>query len=456
MTDANGKTMAASAPDRGNSRNNKPTKSCPDLSRFLLTRAQIGWLGSVQRAINAPTSRLGDAMTELTILMPCLNEAETLEVCIRKAQRYLKNSGVSGEVLISDNGSTDGSQQLAERLGARVVHAPRKGYGAALIAGINEAKGRYVIMGDSDDSYDFSRLDGFVERLRAGAELVMGNRFRGGIADGAMPPLHRYLGNPVLSTLGRVFYRTPVGDFHCGLRGFNRRSILALQLDTPGMEFASEMVIKASLCDLRIEEVPTTLSPDGRSRPPHLRSWRDGWRHLKLLLIYAPQWLFYYPGLALFGIGLLLFAALLSGPVTLGTVTFDIAALILASALILTGHQMACFYGLARLFAVRFKLLPSTRGFDKLAGWASLDKACQVGGLLLLSGFVSAVASVTYWGMAGWGDLDPSVIARPAMLAVISAAIGVQVITTGFLWALMTEKVDHQSDAAESLRPARV
>lgn len=394
-------------------------------------------------------------MTELTILMPCLNEAETLEICIRKAQRYLEQSGVSGEVLISDNGSTDGSQMIAEGLGARVVHAPQKGYGAALITGINEAKGRYIIMGDSDDSYDFSCLDGFVERLRDGAELVMGNRFRGGIADGAMPPLHRYLGNPVLSALGRIFYRTPVGDFHCGLRGFNRQSILSLQLDTPGMEFASEMVIKASLCGLRMEEVPTTLSPDGRSRPPHLRSWRDGWRHLKLLLVYAPQWLFYYPGLAFFGIGLLLFAVLFSGPLTIGAVTFDIAALILASALILTGHQMACFYGLARLFAVRFKLLPSTPGFERLSGWASIDKACQVGGLLLLSGVVSAVASITYWGMAGWGDLDPSVIARPAMLAVISAALGVQVITSGFLWALMSEKIAQTAQTAETTYPAR-
>lgn len=393
-------------------------------------------------------------MTELTILMPCLNEAETIEICIRKAQQYLERSGVPGEVLISDNGSTDGSQQLAESLGARVVHAPRKGYGAALISGIENAKGRYIIMGDSDDSYDFSRLDGFVARLRAGADLVMGNRFLGGIAGGAMPPLHRYLGNPVLSAVGRIFYRTPVGDFHCGLRGFNRQSIQSLRLDTPGMEFASEMVIKASICGLRIEEVPTTLSPDGRSRPPHLRSWRDGWRHLKLLLVYAPHWLFYYPGLALFGIGLLLFAALLGGPVTIGTVTFDIAALILASALILTGHQLACFYGLARLFAVRFKLLPSSARFERVAAWAGIDKACQVGGLLLVSGIISAIASITYWGLAGWGDLDPSIIVRPALLAVISAALGVQVITTGFLWALMSQKVD-DAVSTDALRPAR-
>ena len=223
-------------------------------------------------------------MIELTILMPCLNEAETLAACIKKALGFLAESGIKGEVVIADNGSTDGSQDIATGLGARVVAVPQRGYGSALIAGIQAAQGSYVIMGDSDDSYDFSRLDGFVEKLRGGADLVMGNRFKGGIAKGAMPPLHRYLGNPVLSTIGRVLYRTPIGDFHCGMRGFSRASILKLGLTSPGMEFASEMVMKATLAGLRIAEVPTTLSPDGRSRPPHLRSWRDGWRHLKLLL----------------------------------------------------------------------------------------------------------------------------------------------------------------------------
>ncbi|MEM9269538.1 MAG: glycosyltransferase family 2 protein, partial [Pseudomonadota bacterium] len=221
-------------------------------------------------------------MVELTILMPCLDEAETLEACITKAQGYLQRSGVQGEVLISDNGSTDGSQALAERLGARVIQAPIRGYGGALMAGIEAAKGRFVIMGDSDDSYDFETLDPFIERLRAGDDLVMGNRFAGGIADQAMPPLHRYLGNPVLSALGRIFYRTPIRDFHCGLRGFSKEAIQRLRLTSPGMDFASEMVIKASLFGLKISEVPTTLKPDGRSRPPHLRSWRDGWLHLKL------------------------------------------------------------------------------------------------------------------------------------------------------------------------------
>jgi hypothetical protein len=272
-------------------------------------------------------------VTELTILMPCLNEAETIETCIRKAKGYLERSGISGEVVIADNGSTDGSQAMAEALGARVVDVPVKGYGAALGAGIAAARGRYIIMGDSDDSYDFSRLDAFVEHLRGGADLVMGNRFKGGIAPSAMPPLHRYLGNPVLSTIGRVFFRAPVGDFHCGLRGFSRQAILGLKLNTPGMEFASEMVIKATIMGLKVTEVPTTLSPDGRSRPPHLRSWRDGWLHLKLLLTFAPNWLFYYPGMALLAVGTAVFLALLGGPIAIAGVTFDIASLILASAL---------------------------------------------------------------------------------------------------------------------------
>lgn len=237
---------------------------------------------------------------ELTILMPCLNEAETLARCITKARAFLIRSGIVGEVLIADNGSTDGSQQIAAVQGARVVAVKKKGYGSALLGGIHAARGRYVIMGDSDDSYDFSRLDGFVEKLRDGCQLVMGNRFLGGIEPGAMPALHRYLGNPVLSTIGRLFFRSPCGDFHCGLRGFDRDAVLALDLQSPGMEFASEMVVKATIRELRIAEVPTTLSPDGRSRPPHLKSWRDGWRHLRFLLLFSPRWLFLFPGAALF------------------------------------------------------------------------------------------------------------------------------------------------------------
>ncbi len=360
---------------------------------------------------------------------------------------------MAGEIVIADNGSTDGSQDIAESLGARVVPVPRRGYGAALIAGIEAARGRFVIMGDSDDSYDFSRLDGFVETLRGGADLVMGNRFRGGIAKGAMPPLHRYLGNPVLSGIGRALYRTPVGDFHCGLRGFSRASILRLGLSSPGMEFASEMVIKASLAGLRIAEVPTTLSPDGRSRPPHLRSFPDGWRHLKLLLTFAPFSLFALPGALLFGLGGLAFLALQFGPLQVGGVTFDIGALILAATAAIAGAQMMWFHVLARTFAVRFGLLPTSARFQRLQSRLSVDTACQAGGLLFVLGLIVAGASLTYWSAHGFGALDPSVIARSTALAAVLVALGAQSVANGFLWGLLNQNVRTAGpvSAAESL-----
>jgi glycosyltransferase involved in cell wall biosynthesis len=386
-------------------------------------------------------------MTELTILMPCLNEAETLEVCIVKAFDYIERSGIRGEVLISDNGSTDGSQAIAEQLGARVVHAPQKGYGGALITGIAEAKGQYIIMGDSDNSYDFSRLELFVDELRGGADLVMGNRFQGGIAKDAMPPLHRYFGNPVLSTIGRILYRTPIGDFHCGLRGFNRASVLGLKLNTLGMEFASEMVIKATLLGLKVSEVPTTLQPDGRSRPPHLRSWRDGWRHLKLLLTFAPYWLFYYPGFALAGVGAIAFTALMFGPLQIGGVNFDTASLVLATALIMVGYQMICFYGLARLFAVRFGLLPSSDEFEKFRSKISVDTACIFGGAFFLIGLVATFFAIFVWGRAGFGDMESHAIVRVAALAVVSFSLGIQTITAGFLWGMLSQRVDASNTA---------
>lgn len=394
-------------------------------------------------------------MIELTILMPCLNEAETLATCIRKAQGYLQASGVVGEVVIADNGSTDGSQAIAEELGAVVVPVAQRGYGAALIAGIEAARGRFVIMGDSDDSYDFSQLDAFVVRLRSGADLVMGNRFKGGIAKGAMPPLHRYLGNPVLSTIGRVLYRTPVGDFHCGLRGFSRASILKLGLTSPGMELASEMVMKASLAGLKIVEVPTTLSPDGRSRPPHLRSWRDGWRHLKLLLTFAPFSIFLFPGLALLALGMALFLPLLFGPLDLGALTLDTGTLIFAATFIMTGFQLVWFHALARLFAVRMKLLPTSPRFERLRSRLSVDAACQVGAVFLLAAVVATLASVGNWASRGFGPLEAGAITRTASLVAVLAALGVQSVTNGFLWGLLTQKAPDPV-GAPAAEPAQV
>src|SRR5256714_522661 len=299
-----------------------------------------------------------EAVCEVSVLMPCLNEAETLGTCINKAKASLKSLGVNGEVIIADNGSTDGSQEIARSLGARVVNVERRGYGNALMRGIATAHGKYVIMGDADDSYDFTNLGPFLEKLRAGYDLVMGNRFMGGIKPGAMPPLHRYLGNPVLTGIGRIFFKSPAGDFHCGLRGFRREAVLGLDLRTTGMEFASEMVVKSTLHKLRISEVPTALQPDGRSRPPHLRSWSDGWRHLRFLLLYSPRWLFLYPGALLMAAGLVAGLILLQGPVVVAGVGFDAQTLLYTAAAVILGFQAVAFAVFTKVFAISEGLLP--------------------------------------------------------------------------------------------------
>ena len=338
---------------------------------------------------------LDTSTIELSIVMPCLNEAETLAVCIDKAMGYLKRSGVVGEVVIADNGSTDGSQLIAEERGARVVAVEAKGYGSALMGGITAAYGTYVIMGDADDSYDFDNLEPFVERLRAGDELVMGNRFRGGIEPGAMPPLHKYLGNPVLSTIGRMLFRSEIRDFHCGLRGFNRESILSLGLVTTGMEFASEVVVKSTLGALRVSEVPTTLKKDGRSRPPHLRSWHDGWRHLRFLLIFSPRWLFLIPGTAAFVLGFVGVMLLGFGPVVVGRVGFTYSSQLYLAALTVVGYQSVLFAILTKIYAQRegFRI-PRSRNFDRLQKRISLESGAIVGLLLFVVGLGVAVAQL--------------------------------------------------------------
>lgn len=385
---------------------------------------------------------------ELTILMPCLNEAETLDICIGKAQAFLTRAGAAGEVLVADNGSTDGSREIARGRGARIVSVLDRGYGAALIGGIAAARGRYIIMGDADDSYDFLRLDAFLEKLRGGCDLVMGNRFAGGIAANAMPPLHRYLGNPVLSFMGRLFFRTPVGDFHCGLRGFSRDAIASLGLGSSGMEFASEMVVKATVAGLSIGEVPTTLSPDGRSRPPHLRSWRDGWRHLKLLLTFAPHWLFLYPGAALVGMGALLSMALLPGPLRIGPVALDSATLIFAVAAVLVGSQMVMFYALAKLHATSEGLLPESGRFAWVRKELTVDRLSLVGGAVSVLGLLLAVLSVALWATAGFGDLDRPLMVRLAAMSTLAMALGVEIVTTGFLFGLMQTRSAVRASAA--------
>ncbi|MFZ0422354.1 MAG: glycosyltransferase family 2 protein [Xanthobacteraceae bacterium] len=369
--------------------------------------------------------------------MPCLNEADTIGTCIEKAQRFLFQAAISGEVLIADNGSTDGSQQIAEKHGARVVAVTDRGYGAALIGGIQAASGRYVIMGDADDSYDFSALAPFVERLRDGADLVMGNRFKGGIAPGAMPFLHRYLGNPVLSWTGRLFFHLNVGDFHCGLRGFKRARMSALNLRTAGMEFASEMVVRAALADFRIEEVPTTLSKDGRSRPPHLRTWHDGWRHLSFLLIYSPKWLFLYPGLFLLASGIFIAFALLPGAVKVGNVSFDIHTFTVACITVLVGTQAMSFGVVARKFATVHKLLPPSRRFSGALAALTLNRILIASGIIALSGLAGVIVCILQWASTGFGALEYSALLRVLILSLTAIAIGVQLALTGFLSAIV-------------------
>jgi len=376
---------------------------------------------------------------ELSIVLPCLNEAETLAVCVRKAMRFLAEHDIAGEVIVADNGSTDGSQQIANALGASIVHVPSRGYGAALIGGIEAAKGRFVVMGDADDSYDLSALMPFVEQLRDGAELVMGNRFRGGIAQGAMPPLHRYLGNPVLSFLGRAFFGTPVGDFHCGLRAFRRDSIEALGLHSPGMEFASEMVVKASIAKLDIREVPTTLVPDGRSRPPHLRTWRDGWRHLRFLLIYAPRFLFLYPGIALTVAGLTGVVGLTAFDVHIGRVEFSIHTMIFAAMAVLIGSQLIGLSVLARRYGVIAGMWPESGMMRRIRNWFTVERACLIAAAMLVTGLGGAVTAASIWANTGFGDLNPSALMRITIPSMLLCCLGVQTAVTAFFAGLLDQ-----------------
>jgi glycosyltransferase involved in cell wall biosynthesis len=378
---------------------------------------------------------------ELSILMPCLDEAETLARCIEKAQRYLAEHDVSGEVLIADNGSTDGSQDIARKLGARVVDVPIRGYGAALYEGAVSARGRYIVMGDSDDSYDFSSLEPFLAKLREGYELVMGNRFRGGIMKGAMPVKNRYLGNPALSGIGRLLFRSPVGDFHCGLRGFSREAFLKMNLRTTGMEFASEMVIKATLLNLRITEVPTVLYPDGRSRPPHLRPWRDGWRHLRFMMLYSPRWLFLYPGVALMAIGTLVATVLLPGPFFVRGVGFDISTLLYAAMAVLVGFQGVAFFAFARIFSVVEGLAPEPPGLTRLYRFVTLETGLALGSVLFAAGVVGSALAVSSWVRVGFGTLDPEATLRLAIPAVLCVTLGLQVVLYSFFLSMIGLRV---------------
>ena len=389
--------------------------------------------GSFSTDINSALPRNDSIGIELTILMPCLNEAETLATCIEKALSFLTNNQVHGEIVIADNGSTDGSRQIAESYGVRVIDVPTRGYGAALAAGIKAARGRYVIMGDADDSYDFSALMPFLEGLRAGSDIVMGDRFKGGIDPGAMPFSHRYLGNPVLSYLGRLFFHLKCKDFHCGLRGFSREAVNKLGLKTTGMEFASEMLVRAGLADLDITSVPTHLAKDGRSRPPHLKTWRDGWRHLRFLLLFSPRWLFIYPGLAMIVLGLAAAFALLPGPIYITpAIRLDVHTLTAACICILVGTQAITFGVLARRYASFRGFLPANE-HNWLIRVLTLERVLLLGGGILFFGLMGVVWAFSVWRSANFGPIDYSYVMRLMIASMTLIGSGVQISLSGFL-----------------------
>jgi glycosyltransferase involved in cell wall biosynthesis len=413
-----------------------PTSSIPTPGRERVPSRER--IRAPDDTLAAPLLRKELAPLDLTVLMPCLNEAETLAICIRKARASLITMGVRGEVLVADNGSTDGSQQVARMAGARVLDIATKGYGAALRGGIDAAGGRHVVMGDADDSYDFSRLELFYEKLEEGYDLVMGNRFAGGIGRGAMPPLHRYLGNPVLTTIGRLFFRSPCGDFHCGLRGFNRAAIQRLDLRTEGMEFASEMIVKATIQRLRITEVPTTLRKDGRHRPPHLRSWRDGWRHLRFLLLFSPRFLFFYPGLLLFGIGLAAMAWLIPRPRSVDGVVLDVHTLLFAAAAMLLGAQCVAFWAFSKVFAISEGLLPSDPRLRRALDVFTLETGLVLGGVAFAAGFALSWRALSMWSGTSFGALNPSVTLRLAIPGVTLMVLGLQGVLSSFFLSVLS------------------
>lgn len=374
---------------------------------------------------------------EMSIIMPCLNEAETIRLCVRSAAAALLQSGIDGEVIVADNGSTDGSQEIAEAEGALVVPVKEKGYGHAVRAGILAARGQYIVMADSDGSYDFGQISRFLQELRRGSDLVMGNRFRGGVARGAMPFLHRYLGNPVLSGIGRVFFGSPCGDFHCGMRAFRRDSVLRMDIRAGGMEFASEMVVKATLLRMNIAEVPTTLAPDGRSRAPHLRTWRDGWRHLRFMLMYSPRWLFLYPGVAMIVLGLVVCGFLLPGLRVIHGIGLDVHTLLYGFVSILLGFQLVAFATFTKVFAITEGLLPPDPRLNRIFRWVTLETGLLCGAALIVLGIGGSVSAVSHWAGSSFGALNPERMLRIVMPSVFSLTLGVQIVCSSFFLSIL-------------------
>jgi glycosyltransferase involved in cell wall biosynthesis len=381
---------------------------------------------------------------EVSIVMPCLNEAETLATCIQQAQQAIDKEGLAAEIIVADNGSTDGSQVIARELGVRVVPIATKGYGSALIGGINAARGRFVIMGDADDSYDFTAIAPLIDKLREGFDLVVGNRFRGGIASGAMPWSHRWVGNPVLTFISRVFFHTPVGDAHCGFRGFRKDAYENMRLRATGMEFASEMVIKASLKRMRIAEVPVRLRPDGRTRPPHLRTWRDGWRHLRFMLLFSPRWLFLYPGMALFAFSLLVGTGLETGPKKIGPFGLDIHTLLLAGFGCLIGYQLIVFAVFTKVFAMREGFHPANPTYSAMFRYVKLETGLALGALMSALGVAGIIVAVLSWQSVGFGALDPRTTMREIIPTAVLLTVGIQTIFASFFLSILG--IDNEPD----------
>jgi glycosyltransferase involved in cell wall biosynthesis len=376
-------------------------------------------------------------LLEVSILMPCLNEAETIGSCVDRARESIAGLDVRGEVLVADNGSTDGSQQIALAHGAKVVMVDEPGYGAAIRGGVAASSGRYIIMGDADESYDFGEIPPILERLRVGDDLVMGNRFAGGIDKGAMPWSHRWIGNPVLSMTGRIFFSSHIRDFHCGLRGFSVDAFRRMRLNTTGMEFASEIVVKASLASMKISEVPISLHKDGRSRPPHLRTWRDGWRHLRFLLLFCPRWLFVIPGLALLLSGSLMTLWLLGGTRYVGHIGLDIHTMLVSGVFALIGYELMLFGAFIKVFGMRAGFLPSSRRTDSFFRVATLEKGLLLGGVLTVTGLGLVLLAVVSWGRTGYGELNTEASMRPLIVAVLLIAGGVQTIFASFVLSML-------------------
>ena len=374
---------------------------------------------------------------ELSVVLPCLNEARTLAVCIEKIQGCFAANNILGEVIVADNGSTDGSLKIAEGMGARVVQVVEKGYGNALMGGIAASRGLYVLTGDCDDTYDFAHIPRFLEKLRKGDDLVMGNRFQGGIAPGAMPALHRYLGNPVLSFLGRTFFGAKCGDFHCGMRAFRKSAYDRLGMRTTGMEFASEMVVKATLIGLRFAEVPTTLAPHPRGRSPHLRTWHDGWRHLRFMLLYSPRWLFLYPGMLLMFVGTAASLWLLPHPRMVHGVTFDVHTLLYAMVTILIGFQAVAFAVFAKVYGMTSGLLPADPFSERLFQVITLEFGLAVGGVLIAAGVLSSIYAVHLWATTNFGVLDTTVMLRMVVPSVTGLTLGCQVVLFSFFLSVL-------------------